>query len=53
MWTVWLLICLQALFSPLKTWMKDKVQVPQRNEMLSLYHTAISFTGENEEYNPE
>ena len=25
------------------TWKKDKVQVPQRSEMLSLYCTALGF----------
>ena len=53
MWNVWLLICSRAFFSPLKTWKKDKVQIPQQNEMLSLYRTAIGFTSENEEYNPK
>ena len=28
-----------------------KVQVPQRNEMLSLYCTAIGFISKNEENN--
>ena len=32
---------------------KDKVQVFQRNEMLSLYCTALGFINKNEEYNPE
>ena len=32
---------------------KDKVQVPQRNEMLSLYCTAICLISKNEEYNPK
>ena len=32
---------------------KDKVQVPQRNEMLSLYCTAIRLISKNEEYNPK
>ena len=32
---------------------KDKVQVSQLNEMLSLYWTALGFIGKNEEYNPE
>ena len=32
---------------------KDKVQVPQRNEMLSLYCTALGFISKNEEYNLE
>ena len=52
-WTVWLLICTQAFFSPLKTWKKDKVQVVQWNEMLSLYYTALGFIDKNEEYNSE
>ena len=30
---------------------KDKVQVPQRNEMLSLYCTALGFISKNGEYN--
>ena len=30
---------------------KDKLQVPQRNEMLSLYCTALGFVNKNEEYN--
>ena len=48
MWTVWLLTCSQALNIK-----KDKVQVPQWNEMLNLYSTAFGFISENEEYNPE
>ena len=37
---------------------KDKVQVPQRNEMVSLYSTALDFISKNEiskneEYNPK
>ena len=48
MWTVWLLTGSQAL-----NMKKDKVQVPQRNEMLSLYCTAFGFISKNEEYNPE
>ena len=28
---------------------KDKVQVPQGNEMLSLYHTALGRISKNEE----
>ena len=47
--TVWLLTCSQAL-----NMKKDKVQqVPQQNEMLSLYCTAIGFISKNEEYNPK
>ena len=30
-----------------------KVQVPQWNEMLSLYHTALGLVSKNEEYNPK
>ena len=52
MWTVWLLICSWAFFLPLKIWKKEKIQVPQQNEMLS-YHTALGFISKNEEYNPE
>ena len=29
---------------------KDKVQLSQRNEMLSLYCTALDFISKNEEY---
>ena len=32
---------------------EDKVQVPQQNEMLSLYCTALGFISKNEEYNPK
>ena len=32
---------------------KDKVQVTQRNEVLSLYCTALGFISKNEKYNPE
>ena len=32
---------------------KDKVQMSQQNEMLSLYHTALDFTSKNEEYRLE
>ena len=53
MWTVWLLTCSRASFSPLKTWKKkDKVQVPQRNEMLSLCCTALGFIDNNKEQKP-
>ena len=50
MWTVWLLICTssQAFFSPMKTWKKDKVQVPQQTEMLNLYCTALGFISKDE-----
>ena len=32
---------------------KNKVQVPQWNEMLSLYCTALGFISKNERYNPK
>ena len=32
---------------------KDKVQVPQQNEMLSLYCTGLGFTSTNEKYKLE
>ena len=32
---------------------KDKVKVPQRNAMLSLYCTGLGFVGKNEKYNPK
>ena len=32
---------------------KDKVQVSQPNEMLSLYCTALGLISKNEEYNPK
>ena len=31
----------------------EKVQVPQQNEILSLYGTALGFISKNEEYDPE
>ena len=51
-WTVWLRTCSLAFFSLLKTSKKEKVQMTQRNEMLSLYCTACGFISKNE-YNPE
>ena len=51
MWTVWLITCSQAL--NIKKKKKDKVQVPQQNEMQSLYCAALGFISKNEEYNPE
>ena len=30
-----------------------KAQVPQQNEMLSLYWNALGFINKNKEYNPE
>ena len=55
MWTIWLLTCSRAFFSPIKTLKKDKLQVPlpQRNEMLNLLCTALGFTSKNEEYKLE
>ena len=53
MWSVWLLPCSQAFYSPQKTWKKDKAQVPQRIEMLRLYCTAVGFISKNEEYKLE
>ena len=38
------------MFTGLEHEKKDKVQVPQRNEMLSSHCTALGFTGKNEEY---
>ena len=32
---------------------KRSVQVPQQNEILSLYCTELGFVGKNEEYNLE
>ena len=47
--TVWLLTCSRALNMK----KKDRVHVPQRNEMLSLYCNALGFISKNEEYNLE
>ena len=41
------------IFTGLKRERKDNVQVPQRNEMLSLNCTKLGFISKNEEYNPE
>ena len=41
------------IFTGLEHEKKDKVQVPQRNEMLSLYCTALGFISTNEDYNPK
>ena len=49
MWTIWLFTCSRALNMK----KEDKVQVPQRNEMLRLYCTALSFISKNEECNPK
>ena len=37
------------MFKVLNMKTKDKVQVPQRNEMLHLYCTVLSFICKNEE----
>ena len=47
-WTAWLLTDSWAL-----NMKKNKVQVPQWNDMLSLYCTALGYISENEEYNPK
>ena len=39
------------MFTGLEHEKKDKVQVPQRNEMLNLYCTVRGFISKNEEYN--
>ena len=51
MWTIWLRI----VHGPSEpwTWKEDTVQVPPRNEMLSLYCTSFGFISKNEEYNPK
>ena len=41
------------MFTGLEHEKKDKVQVPQRNEMLRLYCTALGFISKSEEYNSE
>ena len=48
MWTVWLHVCRPWILTK-----KDKVEVPQQNEMLSLYCTALGFISKNKAYNPE
>ena len=46
--------CLIAeMFTDLEYEKKDKVQVPQQNEILSSYRTAPGFFSKNKEYNPE
>ena len=39
------------MFTGLEHEKKDKVQLPQRNEMLNLYCVALGFISKNEEYN--
>ena len=41
------------MFTGLEHEKKDKVQVPQRNEMLRLYCTALGFISKSEEYTSE
>ena len=41
------------MFSDLQHEEKYKVQVPQPNQMWSLYFNALAFISKNEEYNPE
>ena len=41
------------MFTGLEHEKKGKVQVLQRNEMLSLYCTALGFISKNKEYNLE
>ena len=41
------------MFTGLEYDKKDNVQVPQRNEMPSLYCTALGFISKNEKYNPK
>ena len=47
MWTVLLLTCSQAFNKKKK---KDKVQVPQQDEMKFINCTALGFIGENKMY---
>ena len=41
------------MFTGLEYEKKDKVRVPQQNEMLILKCTALGFISKNEEYNPK
>ena len=43
----------QGLLFTTEDMKKDEVQVPRRNEMLSLYCTALGTVSNNEEHNPE
>ena len=38
----------QNFLRNVERWKKEKVQVPQRNEMLSLYCTVLGFISKNE-----
>ena len=42
-----------CMFMDIEHEKKDEVHVPQRNEVLSLYCTALGFINKNEKYNPE
>ena len=44
---------MNSLITYMWTAQHEKLQVPQRNEMLSLYCTVLGFISKNEEYNPE
>ena len=46
-------ILITYMFTGLEHEKKDKVQVPQWNEMVSLYCTAQGLISKNEEYNPK
>ena len=41
------------MFTGLEHEKKDKVQVPQQNETLSLQYTALNSISKDEEYNPK
>ena len=41
------------MFMGLKHKQKDKVQVPQQSERLSLHCTALGFNSKSDEHNPE
>ena len=41
------------MFTGLEHEKKDKVQVPQQNQMRCLYCTALGFISKNGEYNPK
>ena len=49
MWIVWILF--HKPYFTTGDMKKEKVQVPQQNEMLSLYCIALCFISKNEEYN--
>ena len=43
----------RKIFTGLENEKKHNVQVPQKNEMLRWYFTALGFNSKNEEYNLE